>query len=819
LLAICGRIRCPTGEPFLDETRLDAFEESILGSRFDRHLGQATSSKGDGTFTISVGSTLGVDPQKVYLVVSDPRGRFDRVTAGEGEFLAETDPSHGKRWKGPRIDDAGKKEVGIEVSLARRPTPPPNDSYETVVVGSGFGGSIVALTLANKYAAGAPSQTNRVCVLERGQWWISGEVPTNAEGTIDGRPTIRQYLEENDLPFDTWAAPDDLSGFLRLIASSRPVDPVKGLYDYRTMRNVSTISASGVGGGSLIYFNLTARPDHSAYARWAIQSVDDDDDDDDLGLDRKFSFREVYGDDAAKAYFDDGSSSSSAEEKTLDYFDIAENFLGVNKITTTAPLGIYKLGKSRVFQQAATDIEHEAQDLMNPGGLDADLSITDVSYGTFDEGKPTKAERERLSRQVNACERQGRCGLGCIPDARHTMSQRLYEALRDGRPIDIFPLCRVDSVSESADDDDAPGFRYTIALTDFRDDPKGATRTIHANTVVLAAGSLGSAEVLLRSKNLRKSGAVGMSFSTNGDTFGIVSPTNVPVDASRGPLLTSIARYKDKATGSLEFSLEDLGVPKMFAEVLPPLLAVLVLERDTGSIVPRTNLLDLLQKHVGHKVVAGPSEKDDLVRARLGSGPGPARALTEAMAKLREGLEEARLEAEIVIKKLTSSVAPSSAAPLQDVMLLFGMGRDAADARLVIGGDGDGALTLGAPYDLDQAVYADMVDRMRLFAKEVGRDGEGSLVMPFWDERTKLGLTAHPLGGCPMARDASEGVVDGLGRVYSSDSGTSHHEGLYVVDGSIIPNSLGVNPSLTICALAFRIAEQIAGGKRYWPRG
>jgi cholesterol oxidase len=111
-----------------------------------------------------------------------------------------------------------------------------------------------------------------------------------------------------------------------------------------------------------------------------------------------------------------------------------------------------------------------------------------------------------------------------------------------------------------------------------------------------------------------------------------------------------------------------------------------------------------------------------------------------------------------------------------------------------------------------------MVDRMKLFARQIGKDGENNLTMLFWDESTKVGLTAHPLGGCPMAKDASEGVVDGMGRVYASESGTSYHEGLYVADGSIIPTSLGVNPSLTICALAFRIAEGIAGEKRFWPR-
>jgi cholesterol oxidase len=56
-------------------------------------------------------------------------------------------------------------------------------------------------------------------------------------------------------------------------------------------------------------------------------------------------------------------------------------------------------------------------------------------------------------------------------------------------------------------------------------------------------------------------------------------------------------------------------------------------------------------------------------------------------------------------------------------------------------------------------------------------------------------MTAHILGGCPFGRDAGEGVV-GL------DTQVHQYPGLYVVDGSIVPANPGVNPSLTITALA-----------------
>ena len=55
--------------------------------------------------------------------------------------------------------------------------------------------------------------------------------------------------------------------------------------------------------------------------------------------------------------------------------------------------------------------------------------------------------------------------------------------------------------------------------------------------------------------------------------------------------------------------------------------------------------------------------------------------------------------------------------------------------------------------------------------------------------------TAHILGGCPIGLTPDDGVVDIQSRAYG-------YTDLYIVDGSIIPANLGVNPSLTITAMA-----------------
>ena len=56
-----------------------------------------------------------------------------------------------------------------------------------------------------------------------------------------------------------------------------------------------------------------------------------------------------------------------------------------------------------------------------------------------------------------------------------------------------------------------------------------------------------------------------------------------------------------------------------------------------------------------------------------------------------------------------------------------------------------------------------------------------------------------------MADDPSRGVVDRHGESFANPD-------LFVVDGSIIPSALGVNPSLTIAAIAESIADRLVRG-------
>ena len=90
-------------------------------------------------------------------------------------------------------------------------------------------------------------------------------------------------------------------------------------------------------------------------------------------------------------------------------------------------------------------------------------------------------------------------------------------------------------------------------------------------------------------------------------------------------------------------------------------------------------------------------------------------------------------------------------------------------------------------------------------AARVQRDGsEPAEARGSWPEVFGIPLTAHFLGGAVISAGPDAGVIDPYHRVWG-------HPGLHIVDGSAVPANPGVNPSLTITALAERALS-------HWPR-
>ncbi len=143
------------------------------------------------------------------------------------------------------------------------------------------------------------------------------------------------------------------------------------------------------------------------------------------------------------------------------------------------------------------------------------------------------------------------------------------------------------------------------------------------------------------------------------------------------------------------------------------------------------------------------------------------------------------------------------------------MGRD--DSRGVFSLDGDNNLTLNFKGGLsNDPVYKRMEEIIQAMVSKMGGQ---YFRFPFWGKDGLLNnkfnparkmVTVHPLGGCVIGTTSTDGVVDTKGRVFSTDHGSDQvHAGLYVADASVVPGPVAVNPTLTVVALAQKIAAQI----------
>lgn len=127
---------------------------------------------------------------------------------------------------------------------------------------------------------------------------------------------------------------------------------------------------------------------------------------------------------------------------------------------------------------------------------------------------------------------------------------------------------------------------------------------------------------------------------------------------------------------------------------------------------------------------------------------------------------------------------------------LLVIGRDNAVGRFTL--DKRGRITTDLNPQDNRSFYKRANKHLRSFTKAMGTR---FMRFPLWSLQSKIDVP-HNLGGVPMGNSAADGVVDHCGRVFGYDN-------LLVLDGSIIPATMGANPALTIAALAERSMERV----------
>jgi len=288
---------------------------------------------------------------------------------------------------------------------------------------------------------------------------------------------------------------------------------------------------------------------------------------------------------------------------------------------------------------------------------------------------------------------------------------------------------------------------------------------VTADIVVVAAGTLGSTEILLRSKQngLPISDQIGHRLSGNGDVLAFGYNTDRPIHGigwgnrppgvlpNVGPCITGIIDAREKPDLATGMVIEEGSIPGA-----------------VGSLAPETF-----------------AEASRLVGVNLDSG------------RVAVSEEEKR--------QVESLLHGPHRGAIDNMQTFLVMSQDEGTGRLLLDKD---RLDIEWPGVGTEANYVHANQRLDDATKALG----GEFVKnPMWADRihNKL-ISVHPLGGCPMGESAEQGVVNHKGQVFSGTTGSTVHEGLYVTDGSVMPRPLGVNPLLTISAVSERCCEIMA---------
>jgi cholesterol oxidase len=364
-----------------------------------------------------------------------------------------------------------------------------------------------------------------------------------------------------------------------------------------------------------------------------------------------------------------------------------------------------------------------------------------------------------------ACTLCGDCVTGCNFAAKNTILMNyLPDASNHG--AEIYTQVGVRQLERQ-------GSQWVVhyqVLDSGREAFDAPTLFLTANIVVLAGGVLGSSEILLRSKaaGLPLSDHVGLHFTGNGDVLGFGYDCN------------------DTISGIGFGNLPPAG------------------RNPVGPCI--TGIIDMRNQPA---VADGLVVEEGSIPGALGSLIAPALSLVAPWSGKDLATDAAQFAAQAAREVDSLFLGPYHGA-VQNTQTYLIMSHDNEGGQITLENDRARVHWPGV------GARPEFVKDNNVLDQATVPLGGVYLKNPLWSPLTDNNLTTvHPLGGCIMAEDAAHGVVNHKGQVFSGADGTATYNDLYVSDGSVVPLSLGVNPLLTISALAERCCSYIAADNNW----
>ncbi|XP_071495555.1 uncharacterized protein [Diadema antillarum] len=388
-----------------------------------------------------------------------------------------------------------------------------------------------------------------------------------------------------------------------------------------------------------------------------------------------------------------------------------------------------------------------------------DLVPNDVFYKTplYVNFKTTNANKVGIPQP--ACNNCGNCVSGCNTGAKSTLNMNyLPDAHAHGAKI--FTEVQVNAIQRHEEGGYWVVFYQDIHQEDFAQEE----RVVRAHTVILGAGSLGSTRILLNSacRGLSVSPRLGQGFTTNGDHL-------------------TIAYNCDRTIRPIGIELEDLK------------------STDQGPGPCITSILDV-RRRPGAPL-------DDGYLLEDGTPPSALKTIYKIMLKkLTQGIDTTPNENELA--EFIRSITGKS---FDNTLAFLSMSHDSASGRIVHDPDSE-RVWADFPGVGDEDNFKAIFEAARKAATTL----KGELVAsPIWKgvipqvTGNSAIIAVHPLGGCGMGQSGKTGAVDHSGAVFTGTDEKVYSD-LLVVDGAVMPRSLGINPSLTIGMVAERCVRLLA---------